>query len=450
MRRHLPLRLLAASLAVAAAILPAAPGSARPRSALEVERSARHSQVREIADGVTYRRYRERGPVVIHVVRIDPTAASTVDVAPGGPRLGTSARTSTVGRAHRALVAINGDFGLLRDTPLHPFQVDGSMLSRGLQVGTNFAMRDDEAASYVDTPRLALTGLHVPSGSTFRIAGWNSTTPAPGAIAGYTAYGGGAVRPPDQGCSARLVRDSPLAWGPGGVGTTRRFVVEAARCAGERRMRRDPGSVVLASRRWGAGAEALSGLMVGQPVRLTWSLGWTRVADTVGGMPRLVADGTVVAPDCGHSFCRRHPRTGIGVTADGTVLFVVVDGRWRRSVGMTLRRFGRTFADLGAVDAVNLDGGGSSTMWIAGRGVVNRPSDPGGERGALSVVMLLRGDDPGSSPVIARDASRSAAFNDAASTGGLAAAWVDGSLVDTPAPPEIRRLAARFARTMAP
>jgi hypothetical protein len=433
-----------ACVLAAAATLGAAPIGTAARPVLSSQ--AATSPLREIAEGVTYRRMRVRGPVRVHVVRIDPAGASTIDVAPGGTRMGSSARTSAIGRAYGAIVAINGDFGLLRGMPLHAFEADGSLLGRGVQLGTNFAMRDDETASHLDPPAVSIVGRHPPEGQPFDVTRWNSGPPGPATIAAYTAYGGAVVRPPIGGCAVRLVPDSPHAWAPGGAGHTRRFAVDASRCGGARRMRRDPRSVVLASRRWGGGSERLSAMVQGDRVRLTWSPGWQRVADTVGGVPRLVRDGAVVAPSCGSAFCRRHPRTGVGVTADGSVLFVVVDGRAKRSVGMTLRRFGRTFADLGAVDAVNLDGGGSATLWVAGRGVVNRPSDSGGERGVVNALLLLpSGDDGAWHPVRGSPARAigAAALHDPASTGGLARAWVAGGLVAEPPPRAIERIAVR-------
>jgi exopolysaccharide biosynthesis protein len=76
----------------------------------------------------------------------------------------------------------------------------------------------------------------------------------------------------------------------------------------------------------------------------------------------------------------RQPRTLAGVRPDGTLLLVTVDGRrpgW--SVGMTLPEAARLMRSLGASDALNLGGGGSTTMTVRGQ-VVNRPSDRGGER----------------------------------------------------------------------
>jgi hypothetical protein len=81
------------------------------------------------------------------------------------------------------------------------------------------------------------------------------------------------------------------------------------------------------------------------------------------------------------------------VDGDGRVLLVVVDGRRRASVGMDLVGLAKLMRRLGAVSALNLDGGGSSTMVVRGK-VKNRPSD-GWERPRSSAVLVLDGDDPG-------------------------------------------------------
>jgi exopolysaccharide biosynthesis protein len=73
----------------------------------------------------------------------------------------------------------------------------------------------------------------------------------------------------------------------------------------------------------------------------------------------------------------RAPRTVAGVRADGTLLLVVFDGRRPGvSEGVTLPEAAGVLLSLGAVDAMNLDGGGSSTMVVRDR-VRNSPSDPG-------------------------------------------------------------------------
>jgi len=100
----------------------------------------------------------------------------------------------------------------------------------------------------------------------------------------------------------------------------------------------------------------------------------------------------------------RAPRTAVGVTAKGELVIAVVDGRTdtRHSVGLTLREMAVQMKALGCRDALNLDGGGSSMMFLnhtAGRGkplaprlapgVVNRPSDRGGAERILPMPLLI-------------------------------------------------------------
>lgn len=74
----------------------------------------------------------------------------------------------------------------------------------------------------------------------------------------------------------------------------------------------------------------------------------------------------------------RHPRTAVGKTGDNEFLFVIVEGRRPDAAGMTMVEMQTLFEGLGATDALNMDGGGSSTMWVKdepGNSVVNTPSD---------------------------------------------------------------------------
>ncbi|MBM3992513.1 MAG: hypothetical protein FJ298_16160, partial [Planctomycetes bacterium] len=112
----------------------------------------------------------------------------------------------------------------------------------------------------------------------------------------------------------------------------------------------------------------------------------------VSGHPMLVVGGAVTASatNPNSTFCKtRHPRTMVGLDKTGTTLIVaVVDGRqpWL-SVGMTCGEQAALMKDLGAWTALNLDGGGSSTMYVAGQGVVNAPSD-GSERTVANHLAL--------------------------------------------------------------
>jgi exopolysaccharide biosynthesis protein len=124
----------------------------------------------------------------------------------------------------------------------------------------------------------------------------------------------------------------------------------------------------------------------------------------INGGPRLLRDGRAQIsaeaegfdhpgdPGFFYAFAlRRNPRTIAGVTRDGRLLLVAVDGRAPGySAGLSFAEEAAVMRALGADDAVNLDGGGSTTMTIRGT-VVTRPSDATGERPVGDAVLLLAG-----------------------------------------------------------
>lgn len=89
--------------------------------------------------------------------------------------------------------------------------------------------------------------------------------------------------------------------------------------------------------------------------------------DGVAAGPRLMTGGQIDSFDASYSTAR-HPRTAIGISGDRKAAWlVVVDGRQRDAVGMSLPELAALFAELGASDALNLDGGGSSTLAMEGK-----------------------------------------------------------------------------------
>ena len=123
----------------------------------------------------------------------------------------------------------------------------------------------------------------------------------------------------------------------------------------------------------------------------------------VGGRPIIVSDSAIdgaVDTEGNAGFRERNPRTAAGIARGGRRLYLVaVDGREYENAGMTLRELGDLMLALGSRDAINLDGGGSTTMVYAdpdsaGRlRIANHPSDKGGERtvgDALAIVHACR------------------------------------------------------------
>jgi exopolysaccharide biosynthesis protein len=126
----------------------------------------------------------------------------------------------------------------------------------------------------------------------------------------------------------------------------------------------------------------------------------SKVRTIVGGWPRIVMNGRSVAEYAGivegtfPRFEGRNPRSAVGFSRDSSTLYlVVVDGRRPATdAGMTLAELARVMLQLGAHDAMNFDGGGSTTMVVEGR-VVNRPSDQTGERAVGSGLLVIVGTD---------------------------------------------------------
>ncbi len=91
--------------------------------------------------------------------------------------------------------------------------------------------------------------------------------------------------------------------------------------------------------------------------------------------PLLVLEGNRVNLENNPFNSNRHPRTAIAINRGNKLILMVVDGRNSQANGMSLIELSKVLQWIGAKDAMNLDGGGSSTLYISGYNVVNYPSD---------------------------------------------------------------------------
>jgi len=122
---------------------------------------------------------------------------------------------------------------------------------------------------------------------------------------------------------------------------------------------------------------------------------WQNADAIVGGAGLLLRDGQIVSDwkveQLAQAFVdTRHPRTLVGTHTDGSVWLVTVDGRQPKlSAGMSLLELGALARRLGLRNALNLDGGGSTTMWVEGK-IVNSPSDAAGPRKVSDALLVKR------------------------------------------------------------
>lgn len=121
--------------------------------------------------------------------------------------------------------------------------------------------------------------------------------------------------------------------------------------------------------------------------------------DIMTAGPMLLKDGSATYQRDDRTFVtHRHNRTALGIKDDGTMLLLVADGRFKRQAeGLTLPELQRIMRWLGCTDAINLDGGGSTTMYVHDKphdGVVNYPSDNRmfdheGQRPVSNAILVL-------------------------------------------------------------
>jgi exopolysaccharide biosynthesis protein len=142
---------------------------------------------------------------------------------------------------------------------------------------------------------------------------------------------------------------------------------------------------------------------VGSSLKLFWNLNsiepgqdqkWAHVYSILGAGPQLIKDGKIdisnLAEKISPAFVNDgHPRTAIARLSSGKILLITIDGRLPgEGIGMSLPTLAQILLELGSIEALNLDGGGSTTMVVRNK-VVNRPSDQTGERPVSDAILIF-------------------------------------------------------------
>jgi len=344
------------------------------------------AHVRVLAPGVALTTtFDRRVPLRTYVLWIDPSQGASIGMTMAHGGLGALQRTSDMAREAGALAAVNGDLGsAIAARPVHPFALNGELVQTSPVLGAMFSISSD-GSMRIGRPNQSLSVTQLSTNETWPIATWNHGRPTPGEITAHTDIGGTAESPRPFTCSARLLPSGPSTATDNG--STRTYSVDQTGCFAARLQ--PGGGVVLSAVPTTEEATFIRSLVPGEDMRVDWSLGWGGLTDGIGGSHILVQDGANALHSCSGAICSRNPRTGIGLMPDGRTVLVVVDGRQHGSVGMSLAELASFFLRLGATSAMNLDGGGSSTMAIKGQ-VANDPSD-GFERAVTNAIVIHAG-----------------------------------------------------------
>jgi hypothetical protein len=328
------------------------------------------------------------GPLSIWLLRLDPTRVDLRATLANDEIMGTEV-VSDIAERHHALAAVNAGFFTPNGDPAGVLTIDGRLVSDTRRPrGAVGIQRAAPGLTLIygwlrATAKITLPGSRY--GTTIPIDGVDTTrllgkvmvfTPSYHADTD-TAKGG--LEWVINGEPLRVVR-GPLRDGKTPI-PPQGFVLSfgGPRASGPLAQLRRGTRVAL---------EVSYDPVDGEPER------WRTAQDVVGGAGLLLRDGHEIEDWTVETFAQgfaenRHPRTMIGTAADGTIWLVTVDGRQPAlSVGMSLVELRGLARRLDLVNALNLDGGGSTTMWVQGQ-VVNSPSDAAGPRKVSDALLVF-------------------------------------------------------------
>ncbi len=320
----------------------------------------------------------------LHVLIVSPTKAA-ITLARAMDEIVGAETTSSLAARHGALAAINAGFfrvaGTYRGEPDGLLAVKGKLLSEPVRGGAALALTNAGGNTKAALAHITIKAeLKFNRQATIPINGFNRPRETDQLIVFTPEFHRTTLTKPD-GIEV-IVRKGRVQESLDGKGSQ---VIPS------------DGFVISAN---GTAKPLLRKLRRGMKVELRQQLLATPSLPFVpefilGGGPILLVNGqTQTNPDGFNptSFVNfRHPRTAIGTRKDGALVLVTVDGRQpKKSVGMTIPELAALMLELGCEDALNLDGGGSTTMVIRHK-VVNSVSDATGERAVSDALLVLPG-----------------------------------------------------------
>lgn len=348
-------------------------------------------KVTPIAKGVHHEnilRFTDTGWLNINVLRISLTEPSTsLELLMGPNGLGEKSRLSDMVSTNPNLVgAINGDFFMTNTaSTIGPMVKDGQLIgtpsSRPEQLGT-FNLSKDNLASIAPwvSIRIDLKGKTTPF--TQMVGLVNKESDYNGVVIAYTPHWG-----------AKAPAPQPNVSNPMYVVVENDVVTEISPATSEGKAIPANGYVVLTT---SSGSSNVSqNLLLGDEVEFSYMVNpdLNNLQLTLGGGGVLVRNGAAVSAFT-HEITGIHPRTAIGVSQNRQeVFFVTIDGRTASYTGVSQKDLANIMVYLGAFEAMNLDGGGSTEMILrplgeSNRKIVNNLSD-GGERRLMNGIGVV-------------------------------------------------------------
>jgi exopolysaccharide biosynthesis protein len=325
--------------------------------------SQKYSNAVDVVHGVKHiklTKYYEGKPVRINVIEAD-LGVSGLRLTPAlaNENLQSRRTISAIAKNSDAIVALNGTyFKPQTGVPLGTLMIDGKIYTGPIYDRVAMGIFDNG----FNMARVQLNATLKSGKETIKVDNINQPRMLASYVLVYTPEWGTQAPTPPQGGKAIAVS--------GGL------IVESDKIPQD-------GFVVV-----GPAAE-LDKIGNKAELSLKISPGWEDVRHIISGGPYLVKDSEVFVDMTAqklNAISGRNPRSAIGYTAEGNLVLVAVDGREGSSVGMTLMELGAFMKSIGCVNAMNLDGGGSTVMYVNGA-VVNSPAQTGGIPVSNAIVL---------------------------------------------------------------
>ena len=330
--------------------------------------------ITDVAEGVKHIRltkYYSGRPVRVNVVEVDLKLADNLELTPvlSSSSTLTSRKTITsIAKTNNAVVALNGTyFKPQTGVPLGTLMINEKLYTGPVYDRVAMGIFDNG----FDVARVQLNASIKGSGKTIKVDNINQPRMLSTHVLVYTPeWGKYSPAAPKYGAGLQVVDDTIVKASANALEIPQNGYVISG-----------PKSVLYA-------------LLDKKDVKLSVNTipEWKEVKHIISGGPYLVKDGKVYVDMTAQklqSIGGRNPRSAIGYTADNNIILVAVDGREGSSIGMTLMELANFMQSIGCVGAINLDGGGSTVMYVNGK-VVNKPQVTGGIPLSNAVVLSLK------------------------------------------------------------
>ena len=318
--------------------------------------------INDVTDGVKHikltKTYNGK-PVRINLVEVDLKVAGNLELTPalsGMNSLKNKKTISTIAKEKNAIAAVNGTyFKPQTGVPLGTLMIDGKMYTGPVYDRVALGIFDDG----FDVARVQLNASVTGSGVKVKVDNINQPRMLSTYVLVYTPeWGKTSPYAPKYGMSLRVAdgRIEKASANPLDI-PENGYVISG------------PKKLLM---------PLLKDKTVNLDIRTTPE--WKNVKHIISGGPYLVKEGEVFVDMTAQKLGAiggRNPRTAVGYTSSDNFILVAVDGREGSSIGMTLMELANFMKSIGCVGAINLDGGGSTVMYVDGK-IVNNPHIKGG------------------------------------------------------------------------